>query len=228
MSRLCLSMCAVAGACCFASGSDTLLLQAPSSGSAAISARDGTAQFSFANRRRADNFSFGSAVTVDTIRFWGGDETGDPSPDLVNLSGFNIRIYDSAGGVPGAIIYETTVSKAQTNPTPTGMGVGLLGASMYTFTADLAAPVELGAGDYFLSIGAFFFNQVNFTNESWQWAGSQPGDGIFFSDSFNGDGFQPLPGASITNLAFEMIGVPAPGSALGVIGVLALAMRRRR
>lgn len=204
----------------------SLVDQQPAAGSAPISISTGNNVFSFANRRRADNFSLGSASSIETIRFWGGNETNSSS-SLTNISGFQLTFYANDGGAPGAVLADIAVGLAATSPTPTGQLVGLLNAPMFEFTADLGSPLSLGAGDYFFSVAANVIRPVDFTNEAFQWAGSLPGDGVLFSDSFDGAGYTDASGFARTNLAFEFVGIPTPSSA-AVLALAGIASTRRR
>ncbi|TVQ63972.1 MAG: hypothetical protein EA378_00320 [Phycisphaerales bacterium] len=229
----CLAIAAVAAVPCalaHIASAETIYAQLPSPGAGAISLAAPTSGFPFANRRRADNFAVANPVEIQAITFWGGDESNDPSVPLSNINGFNLEIYDGSAGSPGSVLYTMSFSKNDFDITSAGINVGLLNAPMFRFDLALPASIDLAAGDYFFSVGATLNNPVSFTTEAFQWAGSLPGDGIFFSDSFDGNGYQPLPGASRTNYAFEFTGVviptPATIPALAMAGLF--AARRRR
>jgi hypothetical protein len=210
---------------------DTLYSQPQSTGSAAISLTEGGNQFSFADRRRADNFTLPVAGDVEFVRFWGGTESDFfGSANLSNIEAFNIRIFSDAGGLPGTILLDETVPIAATNPTPTGQNVGLLNADMFRFEAALANPVFLDDGQqYWVSIAADVIQTVGLNAEGWQWAGSQVGDDQIASRSFDGNGYSLQPNFAVKNLAFEFEGtlIPAPGAA-GLLGLAGLAAVRRR
>lgn len=211
---------------------DIVYSQPQSEGSAAISLTQGNNQFSFANRRRADNFSLNDVSIIETVRFWGGTESDFFGPaNLSNVAGFNIQIFSDQAGLPGTLVAEQTVSLAGTGPMLTGENVGLLNASMYQFEASLSTSVQLEAGtQYWISIAADLFNPVGISAEGWQWAGSQVGLTGIASRSFDGNGYSQQPNFAVQNLAFELGGrvVPSPGGAalLSLTGLVAIRRRR--
>ncbi len=196
-------------------------------GFAGISVTTGNNVFGFANRRLADNFGLGGAVGVETVRWWGGSETS-AGDSLSNLSGFEIAVFADDGGLPGTAVFVETVSLADANPQQIpGEQQGLLQAAMYGFEADLSSAQSLAAGDYWISIAGIAVNPVDFTNEAFQWVESNPpGDGTIAQDRFDGDGFQ-LRTLSATDFAFELVGIPAPGS-VALLGFAGVAATRRR
>lgn len=210
----------------------TLYSQPPAtSGVQFISRTEGTGPFSFTFRRRADNFTIASGGTATAIRWWGGDESADATPDLVNLVSFNIRIYASTidgGGnaIPGTVLFEQNVSKAASNPTLVpGSTTGLLGAPLYRFETTLSSSLTLAPGvQYWLSVAGALSSPPNAGVEAWAWASSLTGDTIIAQDTFNGAGFAQAT-LSRRNAAFEII--PSPGTA-GLLVIAGLAASRRK
>lgn len=187
--------------------------QLPATGSALISAAQSDAQFGYANRRRADNFTLTSDSTLTGITFWGGDETNQIPVPLANLAGFNIVIHRDGGAEPGVPIAVYDVNRADITIIPEGEAVGLLFAERYRFSVefDLAQTINLPANDYYISIAARYNAPVDFNNEAFQWAASLPGDGIFFSDSYDGNGYGFAGSFARTNAAFQLQGSSAAG-----------------
>lgn len=210
---------------------EVIVEQAPTSGLSAFISRESPGGFPFTNRRVADNFNIaGSDRELRRITWWGGDESSTPDPDLVNLSGFNIRIYASngAGGAPGTQLAEWNLTKSQSTPVAVpGQLVGLLQAPMYRFSADIPAGTTLTSGSYWISIAASLFNVPDFDNEAWQWAGSTQTDTLIAQDRFDGQGFL-IRTLAVRNAAFRIEAdvVPAPAS-LAALLVTVLPRRRR-
>lgn len=215
---------------------DLLYMQAPAAGAAFISSTGPGGDFTFDDRRRADNIApeFGGLplpAQVYRIEWWGGDESNAPSVPLSNIASFNIRAYDSngVGGAPGNILFDRTVDISVTNPTAIGSTVGLLGAPAFSFSYVSDDGPLFFANASWISIAANYNSPPGFTAESFQWAGSLMGDDLIAQDTFNGMGFQ-LATLSRRNAAYALYGVvPTPGTAalLGVAGVM-MGSRRRR
>lgn len=214
---------------------DLLYMQAPAAGAAFISSTGPGGDFTFDDRRRADNIGPDTgglplAARVFRIDWWGGDESNAPSIPLSNIASFNIRAYDSngTGGAPGNILFDRAVNISATNPTATGGTVGLLGAPEFYFSYVSNTGPLFFANASWISIAANYNAPPGFTAESFQWSGSLMGDDLIAQDTFNGQGFQ-LATLSRRNAAFALYGaVPTPGAAalLGLAG--AMGMRRRR
>ncbi|GEM_PF-6841292 len=224
---------AVGAVCSFAAADDLLYSQPQVSGTpAGISLTEGGNQFSFADRRRADNFALPFPAEVDFVRFWGGTESDFfGSDNISNIDAFNIRIFADDGGVPGSILLDETVSKAAVNPTLVpGQQVGFLNADMFRFEAALPSSVTLAANQqYWVSVAADVINPVGLNAEGWQWAASDVGDDVLAQRNFDGAGYF-VNVNSPRDAAFEFEGViiPTPASAalLPLAGLV--AMRRRR
>lgn len=182
--------------------------QLPATGSALISAAQSDAQFGYANRRRADNFTLVDDVLLKGLTFWGGDESNEPAVALSNLAGFNIVIHRDNGSGPAVPFAVYDYDRSDVTITPEGETVGLLFAERHRFEIlfDAARTISLPAGDYVLSIAARYNAPVNFTNEAFQWAASLPGDGVFYSDSYDGNGYQFAGSFARTDASFQLIG----------------------
>lgn len=219
------------GASCASAGVFSLFSQEREpSGFSGISVTEGGNPFGFADRRLADNFMLPSDSTVETVRWWGGNEANfAPNTELFNIEGFEVTFFSDDAGAPGAEITTEVIPLADANATEiAGETQGILGAPMYSFEADLASSLSLSGGErLWISIAADLINPVDATNEAFQWVSSVPGDGLVAQDRFDGEGFLPRD-LSATNFAFELIGVPSPGAsalfALAGVG----GMRRRR
>jgi hypothetical protein len=112
----------------------------------------------------ADDFTFGSAQTVYTVRFWGCSEFFI-FPDYSNMASFTVEIWPDAGGVPGAVpIYTESFLPAATNPV--NIGTGAFGQNIYQQDVTLAVPQALAAGTYWLSVGSVLIAPGD---DAWVW-----------------------------------------------------------
>ncbi|HWB20533.1 MAG TPA: hypothetical protein VG711_09555, partial [Phycisphaerales bacterium] len=60
------------------------------------------------SERIADDFTLGSATSVNGV-IWAGSSEGFYYSDLTNFNSFRISIFSDAGGLPGAVLLDTTV-----------------------------------------------------------------------------------------------------------------------
>jgi hypothetical protein len=90
--------------------------------------------------------------------------------------------------------------------------VGLLNAERHEFSIDftISQTITLDAGDYFISVAARYNSPVDFNNEAFQWASSLPDDGVFYSDSYDGNGYQFAGSFARTSAAFRILGDAQP------------------
>ncbi len=182
---------------------------------------DGDAGYWY-SQQVAENFSIGAASNVTGVNFAGASEFFEFG-DYTNMTGFNIQIMADAGGLPGAVIYSEVIATGATSPTL--QGVNVLGSNVYGQSATFASSVALGAGNYWVSIGAVLASGAG---DAWVWADGTNDDGIAFTTTPNAGGWAPYADGA-TSGTFEIIGtvVPAPSS-MALLGLGALAAGRRR
>ncbi|MFN0136873.1 MAG: thrombospondin type 3 repeat-containing protein, partial [Phycisphaerae bacterium] len=119
-----------------------------------------TGTFSDANtpRVRADDFTLNSADSIHTIRIWGFYSPGGNAGTSDN---FTIVVHADGGNRPGTAI--RTISNAPFERVLTGFNV--TGAPEHQITFELAEPIALGPGRYFMEI----FNNTPTTPDTWTW-----------------------------------------------------------
>jgi MYXO-CTERM domain-containing protein len=173
----------------------------------------------FWSQRIADNFVLDNNYVVDGIRWWGSSENYI-FDDLTNFGAFIIEFYDDAGGTPGASIGQFSVDIGDANATPTGLMNGN-GGHEY----QLEAPVNIalnGGTQYWVSVGS---KNLSPGDDGFIWSlNFNEGDGNIAADFFDGFGYSTFGGF---DMAFELTGVPTPGSA-ALLGLAGLAASRRR
>jgi hypothetical protein len=175
----------------------------------------------FFSQRTADDFVLTGNATLTAVRFWGGSQNFQFS-NLQNMDSFTISIYADNAGSVGDEIASTTLSTEAISTVDTGL-TNLGGGIVYEHEASIA-PTALGAGRYWVSVGATLFNPGA---DAWVWAGSTEGNLINATDFFNGNGFVTFD-PTFNDLAFEIVGVPTPGSiaVVGLGGLFATSRRR--
>lgn len=176
----------------------------------------------FYSQQVAENFSLGSASTITGVNFAGSSEFF-LFPDYTNIVGFNIQILADAGGVPGAVVYSEVIATGATSPAL--QGVNALGGNVYASTATFSSGVNVGAGNYWVSIGGIL---ADGSGDAWVWADGTNDDGVAYTLNPNGGGWTAYNDGA-TSGTFEIVGtaVPAP-SAMALVGLSALAAGRRR
>jgi hypothetical protein len=161
----------------------------------------------------ADDFIVDSSTSVHRAVWW-GDYAGDTPPEIETM---RIRLYGDDNGLPGNLLYDSTV----VNPfrAPTGLFVPSPPGTCcmfpeYMFEADLTTPMSLSSNiRYWLEIA-----QIDNANSSFDWeyssadqngfAYSYPSDASWQASSFPAD------------LSFQLDTVPEPGAlALIILGV---------
>jgi len=216
-----------------ASAAETLFTQSPPiTGSAAsISVSTGGNVFGFANRRAADNFILPFPATLQHVTFWGGAESSEAVPQLANFAGWKIAIFTpDLLGNPSTAIYTQDFLAVDITPTPLPGTVGLLGAILHRFTANLGTPLSLdGSTPYFLSVSANLVNPVGFDDEAFQWAAASSPDTTIWQDRYDGSGFLPRT-LTRRNAAFTLSGtiIPEPASLAMLVALIPLTTRRQR
>lgn len=178
----------------------------------------------FFSQRMADNFTLSGDSEITGIRWWGGSQNFQFA-DVVNMSSWTVKLYsdDGFGNVDGASEIDLgTYTLGQTNATQTGES--LSGGGIEYMQEISFAGIDLTAGNYWLSVGATL--EVP-GGDGWVWSGSTVGDLVNATDFFDGNGYSTFD-PTFNDLAFEIIGVPAPGAAIPVLATLAVGSRRRR
>ena len=173
----------------------------------------------------ADNFSFTSESTLQSIQWWGsylfqGDDD------------FKIRIFSGASGPEVNPLAEyTSLSVTRNNTSLLDSG----GSSVFNYELVLPATLTLQAGTYYLSvINNEDFSVVNNNNPSdWLWLQSSTGgQNDWFrqidSDNWSADVVQDRPGFSFTlNGTQQQQPIPEP-TILSLIALGALVMKGRQ
>lgn len=162
----------------------------------------------------ADDFALGSAVTLDGISWWGGDD-GNASPD----DDFLVRIYSSLSGT-GTVLH-TYAPGAVVTRTAAGLVDGA-GNAVYRYDFILAAPEALPAGTYNLFV-------QNLGQTDWFWLQGS-GNAAFAFRGGDSDSWTPIQG-QYYDVAFTLNGttIPEPGTVpLVLLAVGALLLARRR
>lgn len=177
----------------------------------------------FFSQRMGDNFTLSGDSEITGIRWWGGSQNFQ-SPDVTNVVSWTVVLFeaDGFGGVDTASAIDLgTYTLGETNAVATGssmFGGGIEYRQEVSFEA-----VDLAAGDYWISIGATLESPAG---DAWVWSGSTVGDLVNASDFFDGNGFRVFD-PTFNDLAFEVVGVPAPAAG-GLLAVAGLFARRRR
>ncbi len=179
----------------------------------------------FFDRKLADNFTLAATSTVDGITWWGSEEeffsVGFPG----NIAGFNVEIFTSVGGLPGASVFQTNALIGSLNVTPVATPDPT--QSIQRIDLDLTgSPINLvGGTEYWLSVGAL--PVTDFANDdSFFWANAGLNvDGLTALDAPINGSFASLPG---DDLAFELNGVIPEPASLGMLGLAAGFLVRRR
>ena len=177
------------------------------------------------NFKHADDFVLSQASEVRRVRWWGINE-GPSSNALENYDQFTIEFFTSVpgpgGSLVGSLIHSETFATALTDPVPTGRTNPLNGEPEIVQEVALAAPVGLpGATPLWLAVSA---RAINGAGDAWAWRDGTLVNGysnIYSYAAGTWTGFQD------TDSGFELIGVPAPATALVVL-VAPLTGRRSR
>lgn len=174
--------------------------------------------------KHADDFTLAQTATIDRLRWWGMSDFRQTG-GLSNFSAFTIELFEAngAGTLPGTLVRSQTFLPALTAPTATGRVAFDTGAIEFRHDVTLASPVELlGGRKYFLAVSA---TPINLAGDSWMWQ-----DGLFVNGASALMQWNVTPWTVFidTDSAFEVIAIPAPGSAAAFVGVGALAACRRR
>ncbi len=177
----------------------------------------------FFSQRMADNFTLSGDSEVTGIRWWGGSQNFS-SPDVTNMVSWTVVLFESDGfgGVDESSAIDLgSYTFAQTNAVATG--ATLFGGGIEYMQEISFAGLDLNAGEYWISVGATLEAPGG---DAWVWSGSTVGDLVNGTDFFDGSGFSVF-NPTFNDLAFEVVGVPAPASA-GLLAFTGLVSRRRR
>ena len=179
----------------------------------------------FFSQRMADDFTLSESSEITAINWCGGSQNFQ-FPDLTNMESFVILVLRETNGLPDVTdaVVSRTVSVLDSDPTPTGLNV-FGGGAQFAHHIELPTPVMLEAGTrYWLSIGATLQNPFG---DAWVWSGSNSGNLVNATDFFNGDGFVVF-NPTFNDLAFQLVAVPEPATAIFAFAAFAVITRRRR
>ena len=172
--------------------------------------------------KHADNFVLDDGGLVTGFRWWGIGE-GLAGPDIPNVAGFAVEIYEADGLIPGALLYEASYALAETSPTATGRFNN--GVNEYAHEVVLAEAFEAAPGtEYFLAIAA---QPVDPAADGWLWEDADMDLGLDLHYATWNWGAEEWTAGEGYDSAFEVIGVPGPGAWVVFVAGL-LGSRRRR
>jgi len=102
--------------------------------------------------RTADDFTLSSATTIASVRFYWGPTTGRPLSDFSGT--ITYAIYNNNAGSIGALIASATVTASASTPTGGFRSTcgGAPNCPNYAVTFNLATPLNLAAGTYWLEL----------------------------------------------------------------------------
>jgi hypothetical protein len=172
-------------------GASILVSQTPVNNSTSTTSETGNRQ------QLADNFSLGSASSVQSVNWWGAYDNG-----TLQSTSFEIRFYSSLTGSPVAFSAQTVSTIQVTSTAFTTTTPSTSGTTLYEFQANLPSAVSLPSGTTYISI----LNNPTNSNNHWSW--SYLGGAGFYrigdSGAFNTNG---------VNMAFELSSDLVPGTA---------------
>ncbi|HMP79905.1 MAG TPA: PEP-CTERM sorting domain-containing protein [Pirellulaceae bacterium] len=163
----------------------------------------------FYGQKIGDNFTLSQAEIITGIDWWGSSENWQ-FPDYTNFSSFTVEIFaDNAGSVGTSITGPMVFNTAATNPQLVG---NTLWGSDHFLQGVNITPTALGAGTYWISIGA---TAISPGDDAWAWTTSNGGDGTLAGNFFDANGWQTF--NNIADFAFQIraqdVVIPEPGTA---------------
>lgn len=96
------------------------------------------------NWRVYDDFSLSAASAISSVFFQQGISSG------TQLAGFQFAVYANASGQPGSLLYSEELGPADYTAVPNSVSTFPFGP-FFDITFDLASPLNLAEGDYFVS-----------------------------------------------------------------------------
>jgi len=165
-------------------------------------------------QQMADDFSLGSAASLEAITWWGGYDGNIVNND----DAFLVRLFTGIGGA-GTLLQEfSTVPFTRTNAAIADAVDNLV----YQYDFSLGAALDLAAGTYYLSV-------QNLGSSDWFWQQAASGNAGPWYRGEDSDNWSALSGG----LAFSLDGTPRQIPEPGILGLLmlagaGLALARRR
>lgn len=158
----------------------------------------------------ADNFSFGSSTSFNTIRFW------LLQFDTAPTAGFSWFIYNNGAGAPGS-----TISSGFAAAVQTAQGGSAQGTNRYQVDMTIGSQ-SLAAGNYWLGLN----DQISTADRYWA-TSSASGDAMY-----NGGNVWQGGGVELAYQLIDVTATPEPASmvllATGLLGVFGVARRRKQ
>ncbi len=233
----------------FAIATIALALAAPATAQTVVF-NNGTPDFlttyssdSSVSRYSADDFTFTTATTFDTVRWYGVYVAGNTPtfPDAFTISFFDTipAPQDPNSELPpdpNAKVPSATPRSGEVffvgSPVRVDTGSDLQRFDVYQYEAKLSSPITMGVGTFAIQIEN---NTAADTDDEWGWVTSSTATGTMFQRSSSNGAFT----SQTNNFAFQLINsapaiVPEAntaallGLALPMIGAVAVVRRRKK